>query len=497
MILGKDKAKISQIIDGTAMMSTLAEINALYRPGPIGAGLIEKYIAIKTGQFSEKTRLTEEELIIKGILKGAFGEAHSGLCVFQEDVMMICQDGAGFTLTEADDIRKAMGKKKLKELLPYKEQFIKNWKFSGSAEKIWESLLGFAEYAFNKSHSVAYAVIGYDTAKIWTYGPQKYLEYTFNYDTNKRYGLAVEKCKELGLKFSFPSINNMADEYITVTDKMVTVPGSAKRNYDSYVEFLFDVENGDVFNLIYKGVCDSITKDRYALSELVSTCLATAKKGAMYMEPSGEKFTTLTQILDGLILVGGVVSYKREHDGIHVLMKRMRGESNKIIFHKNESNYCKLNICTYDRKYFGKVRDGIISDMPYINISGITTTIEGMVNTLSERGKTDKEIYYAIKDKLQDYMREYFSNKHKRIYEDVYAIFTDFRSYERSTKIDLSFNDKDDIFYVSGENRKIVEKLGKNTLVKLKMEYSPFIKKANNTFVYDFDILEIEEVKEV
>ena len=109
----------------------LAEINAVYRPGPLKSGLAEKYTDIKNGK---KVDLSEEEQIIYDILKKEFGKNHIGLLIFQEDVMKLCQIGAGFTLSEADDIRKAMGKKKFEALIPYKEKFLKNWKYKKFVE---------------------------------------------------------------------------------------------------------------------------------------------------------------------------------------------------------------------------------------------------------------------------------------------------------------------------------------------------------------------------
>lgn len=107
-------------------ITSLAEINALYRPGPIGAGMIEKYTQMKHGKLD----LNNNELAIYKILKREFGDKeHSGLVVFQEDVMKLCEIGAGFTMEESDSIRKAMGKKKPELLASYKEKFINNWRY--------------------------------------------------------------------------------------------------------------------------------------------------------------------------------------------------------------------------------------------------------------------------------------------------------------------------------------------------------------------------------
>lgn len=476
-------------------INTLAEINALYRPGPIEMGFVEKYISIKTGNFTDETRLTPEEEIMQSILKQEFGEEHTGLIVFQEDVMKLCQLGAGFSLSEADDIRKAMGKKKMELLEKYREPFIKNWKYGGDPQKIWEGLVNFGKYAFNKSHAVAYSIIAYMTAKIWTYYPHKLLEYTLNYDTKKRFNIAIDKCKELGIKFKFPTINNMTGNFYTVNKDYILIPGGAEKNYNSYVEFLFSDEP-NIYNLIYKGVCDNLTQDRYALAELISALPNRVKQTALYMEKPEEKFTTLKQILDGLLMIGALVKYEDTQDGILVYVKRMRGEPTQILFHKDNSDYCIYNICKYDRKYFGRIRDGIISYMPYINTNGIEKKLENILERGKELNKDDNEIYYSMKDALEEYIYKYFSNPYKRTFDNVYAIVTDYKVLEKKTKIFVSFNDKDDIFYVTNpEHQKIVQRLDKNALVKMTLFYSPYIQKRTKKFIYDFDILEIEEIK--
>ena len=124
------------------------------------------------------------------VLKRVFGESHPGLMVFQEDVMRVCTECAGFTMTEADDIRRAMGKKKDKLLVPFEDPFNNNWKEGGDPSKVWNAMKGFAHYAFNKSHSVAYAIIAYATAKIWVYNRNNELEYLLNDGTKKKYKFA-------------------------------------------------------------------------------------------------------------------------------------------------------------------------------------------------------------------------------------------------------------------------------------------------------------------
>lgn len=475
-------------------IDTLAEINALYRPGPIEMGMVEKYIKMKTGEDAE---LNEEEKVLYDILKQEFGESHTGLVVYQEDVMKICQIGAGFTLAEADDIRKAMGKKKTDLLLSFKDKFIQNWKLGGDPEKIWTSLEGFGHYAFNKSHAVCYAIIAYHTAWLWTYMKYKVLEYCLNFGTEKRYKDAVDKMKELKLPMQYPTIQNMmGDKWIIDEDGTVHVPGNAKQNYNSYVEFLFS-ENLDL-SLIYKGVCDKLTKDRYALAELATTCLRKKLDNAIYMEsdPENEPFTKLEDILDGLKAAEAVVEWSKDSrtKEINVYVRRGRGNPSLVIFHTDNSPIVMSNLCAYDTKQFGAIRKGILSDIPFVK----TDTIERQLKTLKERLYQNNQGIYAFRkmqNMLRDFMQEYHSNDRNTLFEDLYVRVIDTVSYSRSTKVFFEFNDTRDFFYVSGALEEAVKRCDKNALAKISLRFSPFIQRRTENFVLDFDIEAFEEVK--
>ncbi|NMB09724.1 MAG: hypothetical protein GX982_03420, partial [Tissierellia bacterium] len=102
------------------------EISAINRPGPLALGLHNKWIDAHKG----KATFTKEEKVISELLKNAFGESHTGLVIYQEDVMKIFQDGAGFSLGESDNIRRAMGKKNKDLMASFKERFIENWKYN-------------------------------------------------------------------------------------------------------------------------------------------------------------------------------------------------------------------------------------------------------------------------------------------------------------------------------------------------------------------------------
>lgn len=489
---------MKNLIAGSIPQTTtqLAELNALFRPGPIEAGFIEKYLAIKQGKDA---KLTTEEEIIMSVLKKVFGQSHPGLMIFQEDVMRICTECAGFTMTEADDIRRAMGKKKDEVLAVWEQPFCDNWHEGGDPTKVWDALKGFAHYAFNKSHSVAYAIIAYATAKIWTYQRDECLEYLLNGGTKDDFTNAIEKCKDLKMRMDYPSIETLGGtKYkIAKTDRgnsVLTVPIECPKHFNSYVSLLFDDEV-NVAILIYKGVCDKLHPDRYALAELATTLLSKARKQALFMEPEGQRFNTIEQILDGLKLCGGVVDWTKDHFGnIDVKVQRANGKpASEVHFLSPNNPMLRARQVKLDMKYFGTVRNGILSDMPYIEHESISNQLERIKQTWKENGHPEKA-YEKMRNCLSDYMRDYFSNPDRRIFPNVYCVLNDIRIFDKSAKITVTFNDMTDIFYIGKDYINMVRSAPKNALLRLKMDYSPFVNKRREEYVYDFDILDVEVI---
>lgn len=156
-------------------LNDLIAANALYRPGPIENGFHTTYVKCKNnGKPPEYLWGTEN------ITKDTFG-----LLVYQEQIMQIFQDLGGLTMKEADDVRRALGKKKLSVLLPWKEIVQKGFISRGATvkqfEQIWKSIEEFAKYSFNKSHSTAYAVTGYISQYLKVNFPIEYWTVALDY----------------------------------------------------------------------------------------------------------------------------------------------------------------------------------------------------------------------------------------------------------------------------------------------------------------------------
>lgn len=176
---------------------------ALYRPGPLGSGMVEDFIA---GRRGEK-EVTYMHPLLEPILKETFG-----VVLYQEQVMQIVQVLAGFTLGQADLLRRAMGKKKAEILMSQKENFLdgcdKNGIEPGLANTIFDLLTHFADYGFNKSHSAAYALVAWQTAYLKAHYPSEFMAamLTSVMDT-QRVPFYIDLCRRMHIQILPPDIN--------------------------------------------------------------------------------------------------------------------------------------------------------------------------------------------------------------------------------------------------------------------------------------------------
>ena len=256
---------------------------ALYRPGPLGSGMVEDFINGKHG----KKIVEYLHPKLEPILKETFG-----VILYQEQVMQIVQALAGFTLGQADLLRRAMGKKKAEILLAQKENFLKGCTANGVedslAERIFDLLLNFADYGFNKSHSAAYALIAWQTAYLKAHYPAEFMAAMLSsvMDSDK-ISTYIEITKKMGIKILPPDVNFSGVHFEVEGDAIrfalsaiknlgeVAISGVVKVRekggaFKSLVDFcsrvnLRDFTHRSVENLIKCGAFDSIDSRRTAL----------------------------------------------------------------------------------------------------------------------------------------------------------------------------------------------------------------------------------------
>ena len=249
----------------------LTALNALYRPGPIQGGMIDDFIERKHGRRKIEYELAELKEILAETL---------GVIVYQEQVMQIANRLAGYSLGEADLLRRAMGKKNADEMAKQRERFVQGAVKRGfpqkKIEKIFDLMAQFAGYGFNKSHSAAYALLAYHTAYLKTYYPVEFMaalltSVTGSTDDVVKY---INECREMGIAVEPPDIN-VSDANFTphgeairfglaavknvggnAIESIVAARTKLKRPFASVFEFCEEVD----LRLLNKRVLESLIK---------------------------------------------------------------------------------------------------------------------------------------------------------------------------------------------------------------------------------------------
>ncbi|HHT9112151.1 MAG TPA: DNA polymerase III subunit alpha [Candidatus Wunengus sp. YC65] len=187
---------------------------ALYRPGPLQSGMVDSFINRKHGR--------EEVTYLHPLLEPLLKETY-GVILYQEQVMRIANRLAGFSLNQADNLRKAMGKKKPEIMAKFKDQFMSGSLANGIpkeiAQNIFELMEYFAGYGFNKSHSAAYAVITYQTAYLKTNYPVQYMvaQMSCEKENTDKIVEYIEDCRHMGIEVIPPNVNESYNDF-TIAD---------------------------------------------------------------------------------------------------------------------------------------------------------------------------------------------------------------------------------------------------------------------------------------
>ncbi len=272
--------------------SDLVAFNALYRPGALSVGMVEEYIQRKQGKRKVRYVLPQTKPLL---------EETYGVIAFQEQVMLIAVEVAGFSLGEADILRKAMGKKKPEVMAQLKEKFVDGAAGRGvdpnKAAELWEYIEPFAGYGFNKSHSVAYAMLAYKTAYLKAHHPVAFMAAMLTSEMSSKDNVAkyIQECREMGIGVLPPDVGE-SNWAFTVSGEAIRfglggvkgVGGSAVEaivearrecgRFRSLAHFARQVDlkalNAKVFDcLIKSGSFDSLGSHRGAMSESLERIL--------------------------------------------------------------------------------------------------------------------------------------------------------------------------------------------------------------------------------
>lgn len=201
---------------GPEKFNDIIAMNALYRPGPLDSGMINTYVECKNGKKIEYLHPK-----LKQILSDTYG-----VIVFQEQVLKIANELAGYSMGSADLLRKAMGKKDAALMAEQKKEFIKGCEERKTERKlaaqIFEQIETFARYGFNKAHSTCYALIAYQTAWLKTYYPQEFMAALMTSEINNtdRIYVLLEECRRMGINVLAPDVNESGIDFKVVDSQI-------------------------------------------------------------------------------------------------------------------------------------------------------------------------------------------------------------------------------------------------------------------------------------
>ena len=291
---------------------------ALYRPGPLNSGMHTTFVDRKHG----KSPVTYPHDLLEPVLSETYG-----VIVYQEQVMESARVLAGYSMGEADILRRVMGKKKIEEMEEQREIFVKGCEKNSipekKANKIFELIEQFAEYGFNKSHSAAYAVISYQTAYLKTYYPEHFMAAVLSTElgnTDKIHAL-IQECKRMGIKVLKPNILTSNKMFLVNNNSDIEYGlGAVKGVADAFIQHVCQVRKTNKFNdlwdfskkvdiklggkksleaLSQSGAFDSIAPSRSIAVSCIEDMLKdgsnnSSKQAAM----SGDLFSSLNESFD-------------------------------------------------------------------------------------------------------------------------------------------------------------------------------------------------------
>ena len=278
------------------VFADLAALNALYRPGALDAGTVEDYVRRRSGSSRVTYPLPEIADILEETL---------GILVYQEQVMRIASRVAGYSLAEADLLRKAIGKKKREIMVAEGERFQERAVEHGTprkkAKELWSLIEPFARYGFNKSHAVAYALVAYKTAYLKAHYPVDFLAATLSAEIGSTDGIVkvIGDCVEMGIPVLPPDINESAKDFAAVSSAirfgLAAIKGvgdaaaeaileeRGKGPFTSFTDFALRLDSHLVNKrtldaLIAAGAFDSLGRNRATLAAASERVVAAAAR---------------------------------------------------------------------------------------------------------------------------------------------------------------------------------------------------------------------------
>ena len=290
---------------------------ALYRPGPLESGMHDEFVDRKHG----KSKVTFPHELLAPVLSETYG-----VILYQEQVMQAAQVLAGYSLGQADILRRAMGKKKVEEMEQQRQIFVdgcsQNDIKKATAEKIFDLIEKFAGYGFNKSHSAAYAMLSYQTAYLKAYFPEHFMAAVLSTELGNtdKINTLVNECKEMKIKVLTPNIKTSNKHFNVNADLHIKYGlGAIKGVADSFIDHVIEVRKNhsfkDLFDLTKKvnirlggkksiealtkaGAFDELAPSRSIALACMEDMLREGQKNSAQMAGTSDLFASMEETFD-------------------------------------------------------------------------------------------------------------------------------------------------------------------------------------------------------
>ncbi|WP_294179389.1 DNA polymerase III subunit alpha [uncultured Schumannella sp.] len=397
----------------------ISAVIALYRPGPMGANSHTNYALRKNGQQEITPIHPELAEPLADILDASYG-----LIIYQEQVMAIAQRVAGFSLGQADILRRAMGKKKKSELDKQYEGFSAGMTANGysatAIKTLWDILLPFSDYAFNKAHSAAYGILSYWTAYLKAHYPAEYMAalLTSVGDARDKLAIYLNECRRMKINVLAPDVNESIGYFAAVGDDIRFGMGAVRNvgfgvvehikaareregAFSSFHDFLRKIplaaaNKRTVESLIKAGAFDSLGSTRRALIEIHESAVeqAVSEKRAAANGQVGFDFDSLWDEPEHAVQAvperpewtkRDKLAFEREMLGLYVSDHPLAGLENQLARHASTT-----------------IAELLDADSP---MDGETVTVAGLVTSVQHRTARNSGNQYGI-IQLEDFSGE-------------------------------------------------------------------------------------------
>ncbi|MEG1705040.1 MAG: DNA polymerase III subunit alpha [Clostridia bacterium] len=356
---------------------------SLYRPGPMDQ--IPKYIKNKL----QVDNIEYTDIALKPIL-----EATNGCMVYQEQVMQIFRDLAGYSLGRADLVRRAMSKKKIDVMNKEREVFVLGCKKNNineiSSNKIFDEIAEFAKYAFNKSHAASYAVISYQTAYLKTYYPVQFMAATMNSMLGNLTKIPeyIIECKDMGIEILRPDINESEAKFTALDDKICFALETIKNVPEGAIADIINIRKTLGKFTSFIDFCEKVSGEN-----VNKKCIESLIKAGAFenIEPNLSRIDLLNNFE---IVLDNIVSSRRKNYANQLNLFDSTDEPNKISITKSNKIVDKKQLLDMEKEVIGIYVSGHPLDeySEYIAKNSTITTKE-LINKNDEDNLVKEESY--------------------------------------------------------------------------------------------------------